>query len=50
MKVGKPMLCCVFFQTQHMFVYKNHLLLHTYAYFLINIFQEINELGKKGQL
>ena len=34
LKVGKPMLCCFFFQTQHRFLQKNHLILYRYAYFL----------------
>ena len=34
LKVGKPMLCCFFFQTQHRFLHKNNLLLFMFANFL----------------
>jgi len=33
-KVGNPMLFCFFVQSQHKFLYKNHLLYYMYAYFL----------------
>jgi len=38
LKVGTPMLCCLFYQTQHRHFQEKHLLFYRYANFLKSLF------------
>ena len=41
LKIGKPMLCCFFFQTQHRFLHKKHILYYINA-ITANLFKKNN--------